>query len=64
MVVAGGLYPTEGSSDEKDGSFDACNAGAAGCHVDLITRRGRSSATDVCPWTLSKELTSDYIEVA
>jgi hypothetical protein len=36
MVLESGLYPTEESSDEKDGSFNARNSGASERGIDLF----------------------------
>ena len=39
MVFASGRYPTEDASDEKDGSFSACNFDSSKRGVDLFLCR-------------------------
>ena len=58
MVLPSGRYPTEDSSDEKDGSFDGGNLGAPKRRIDLfLCRRGRSD-THVFTRTLRREVTA------
>jgi hypothetical protein len=47
MVFASGCYPTEDASDEKDGSFNACNFGSSQRGVDLFFCRRRGSDAHV-----------------
>ena len=56
MVSASGRYPTEDSSDEKDGSFDGCHAGTAKRRFDPFLCRRGSSDTDVLTRSLRREV--------
>ena len=44
------------TSHEKDGSFDACNSGAARRCINFFVCRGRRSAADVFPWELPRKI--------
>jgi hypothetical protein len=56
IVNLGGLDPTEDSSDEKDGSFDARNLGTSKCCIDLVFCRWRGSDTPVLTGPLRQQV--------
>jgi hypothetical protein len=58
MVFPSGRYPTEDSSDEKDGSFDGGNLGASKRRIDLFLCRRGSSDTHVFTRKLRREVTA------
>jgi hypothetical protein len=56
MVLTSGRYPTEDSSDEKDGSFNARNSGTSKRRIDLFLRRWRGSDAHVLTRKLPQEV--------
>jgi hypothetical protein len=56
IVFPAGFYPTEDSSDEKDGSLADCNSGASERRIDLFLCRRRRSDAHVLTGTLRREV--------
>ena len=56
IVFPAGFYPTEDSSDEKDGSLADCNSGASKRRIDLFLCRRRRSDASVLSRTLRRQV--------
>jgi len=54
--VPAGFYPTEDSSDEKDGSLTDCNSGASERRIDFFLCRRRRSDASVLSRTLRRQV--------